>query len=150
MTRRAVWGIYLVLYLAFEGWAFSQLPGPHSFSITDGAYLLFLIGVGGLALNVRILTERFWRIVFGVSVLFLIHNWLVMPFVYFRSQGLGWNQVAIIQAFQSPALPIFLGLLIYPWRSPPIWRNAAQPGLQPTRLALRARPAAERRRLGCD
>src|SRR5439155_4840213 len=107
MTRRAVWGIYLVLYLAFEGWAFSQSPVPHSFSITNGAYLLFLIGVGGLALNVRILTERFWRIVFGVSVLFLIHNWLVMPFVYFRSQGLGWNQVAIIQALSVPALPIF-------------------------------------------
>jgi len=141
MTRRAVWGIYLVLYLAFEGWAFSQSPGPHSFSITDGAYLLFLIGVGGLALNVRILTERFWRIVFGVSVLFLIHNWLVMPFVYFRSQGLGWNHVAIIQALSVPALPIFLGLFTYAWRSHPIRRNAAQPGAP----ADGARPAGSAR-----
>ncbi len=125
MNRRILWGGYLVLFVVSELWALWGLPQQHAFTITDAAYCLFLVGIAGLAFNVRIISETLWRVVFGISVLFLVHTWLVMPVLY-RRESLAWHQVALIQLFAIPALPLFLGLFLYAWRSPSVWRRAAQ------------------------
>jgi hypothetical protein len=56
-----------VLFVAFEPWALWGLPQRHAFTITDAAYCLFLVGIAGLAFNLRIISETLWRVVFAIS-----------------------------------------------------------------------------------
>ena len=127
--NREWWVLYLACYLAFSAWAILQLPEPHTFNLTDILYLLMMTGIVGLALNKRIISLSLWRVMFWIGITLLIHAWVIMPIIYLN-EGLQLLNIGIIQLFSVPALPLFIGLYIYAYRSPEIWLSSAQQGAQ--------------------
>lgn len=119
MTR-GFWLVYVVLYVAFSTWAVWRLPDPVFISLTDLITFAMLIGIIGLALRKRLISQALWKIASVVGGLMFIHSWLVMPAIYIAND-LGWREIAVIQTFALPSLPIFIGLYVYAWHSKEIW-----------------------------
>ncbi len=118
------WLGYLAFYIIFNIWALTQLPELHSFNITDALYLIMASGVIGLALGKKIISLFLWKLIFWISVPLIIHAWVVLPFIYF-TEGIPWPNIGVIQLFSVPSLPLFIGVIVYVWRSPEIWSGSA-------------------------
>jgi len=61
----------------------------------------------------------------------------MLPVMNAQAGHLSMKQVLLTQLFLVPALPMFVALFIYAWRSPSLWAHAAQQGVP----ADRPRPA---------
>lgn len=107
-----LWLTYIAFYVAFTAWNIWRVPGHVFISVTDIIQMSMLVGIVGLALNRKIFGHALWKIVSIVGGLLLIHSRIVMPFIY-TTNDIGWEQVAIIQLFSLPTIPIFIGLYIY-------------------------------------
>lgn len=116
-----IWVTYIIMFVGYETWAYSQLPEAQLITFEAFAYMLFLVGVAGLAFGQCFLSQRFWRVVSLVSIFFLVHAWIVMPLVLRFGSSLSWSQVATVLLYSVPALPMFIGLFLYAWCCPEIW-----------------------------
>ena len=125
IMKSKYWLIYLAFYLAFDIWSLLKLNEfnePHSFSITDIFYIIIFVSILGLIFQKKIINELFWRIISWVSIIFIIHTWVIMPMIYL-DDNIEWRAVGFIQLFAIPSLPLFIGLYIYAWRSREIWKS---------------------------
>ena len=134
MKARRLWLLYAAAYLGYSAGAFFWLKRSAYPTLAIDAfigevpYLLFLVGVVGLAMHWRIISRGFWRVVFGFSVLVLAYSWVMLPVMNVQAGHLSIKQALLIQLFAVPALPMFVALFIYAWRSPSLWAHAAQQG----------------------
>ena len=119
--KKEFWLIYVAFYIGFTVWVIWRSPGPIFIPVTDLIHYGMLIGIIGLALGKKIISKTLWQVVSVIGGLMLIHSWLVMPAI-FLNNDIGWKQIAIIQLFALPTVPIFIGLYFYAWRSQQIWK----------------------------
>jgi hypothetical protein len=117
------WLIYFLFIIAYEFILVFVLnqKGYSKYTIADLFFVIFVIGLYGLAFRRRVISDKIWKVVFAISVIVFFHTWIVMPFVYRLSTGLTVSKIAYIQMFSIPNIPLFVALYVYAWRSAPLW-----------------------------
>lgn len=119
------WKTYFVLILCYEFAILFYFSTRNEFEvkILDLIFIFFFIGIFGLAFDRCVFTEKIWRYIFGIAVIFFIHKWIVMPLVYLFSTKLPLFKALQIMLLSAPFIPIFFGLYAYAWRSSELWKR---------------------------
>jgi hypothetical protein len=121
------WVIYLFVFIAYESIAAIFLHQKDSLTISvflsSLIYIVFCIGIFGLAFKRKIFSNRIWQVVSIVSIVLFLANWLMMPLIYKYSYDLPLSRIGIIQLFSVPSIPLYIGVYMYAWRSANVWNT---------------------------
>ena len=120
------WIGYLIFFVIYEIVVVLYLNkiDQFKFSISEIFYLISIIGLVGLAFQQKFISAIIWKAVFAISIIILMNTWLVMPLIYWFSQGLPVSKIILIQLFSLPSIPLFAALYVYAYRSKKIWKGS--------------------------